>query len=172
MHRGESGDREVALVDITFDQLELFLYPLERRAKRAALIERPALELEVGVSPVAEWYMARNGKALIHYGASAGHIPARMAVMRDTGSFLPRAISSESKCGSTSMRASIAAKNCNAIASFLFCCPAHRALCLQPIWPFALKLLPHKSNPRKAGNCAGQACATAPRFFSTMCFVR
>ena len=49
-----------------------------------------ALELEVGVSPVAEWYAAREGKALINFGASSGHIAARMAVMKDTGNFLPR----------------------------------------------------------------------------------
>jgi N-acyl-D-aspartate/D-glutamate deacylase len=49
-----------------------------------------ALELEVGVSPVGEWYAAREGKALVNFGASAGHIPARMAVMNDTGDFLPR----------------------------------------------------------------------------------
>jgi N-acyl-D-aspartate/D-glutamate deacylase len=49
-----------------------------------------ALELEVGVSPVSEWYGAREGKSLINFGASAGHIPARMAVMRDTGGLLPR----------------------------------------------------------------------------------
>ena len=49
-----------------------------------------ALELEVGVWPVGEWYAARQGKALIHFGASAGHIPARMAVMKDTGAWLPR----------------------------------------------------------------------------------
>jgi dihydroorotase len=49
-----------------------------------------ALELEVGVSPVAPWYSEREGKALINFGASAGHIPARMAVMHDTGQFLPR----------------------------------------------------------------------------------
>ncbi|HUA20873.1 MAG TPA: amidohydrolase family protein [Bryobacteraceae bacterium] len=49
-----------------------------------------ALELEVGVSPVAEWYAARGGKALINFGASSGHIAARMAVMKDTGNFLPR----------------------------------------------------------------------------------
>src|ERR1022692_3456582 len=49
-----------------------------------------ALELEIGVSPVSEWYAAREGKALVHFGASAGHIPARMAVMKDTGEFLPR----------------------------------------------------------------------------------
>lgn len=49
-----------------------------------------ALELEIGVSPAGEWYAAREGKALINFGASAGHIPARMAVMKDTGNFLPR----------------------------------------------------------------------------------
>ena len=49
-----------------------------------------ALELEVGVSPVGDWYKAREGKSLIHFGASAGHIPARMAVMKDSGGLLPR----------------------------------------------------------------------------------
>jgi len=49
-----------------------------------------ALELEIGVSPVAEWYGARDGKAFINFGASSGHVPARMAVMHDTGDFLPR----------------------------------------------------------------------------------
>jgi N-acyl-D-aspartate/D-glutamate deacylase len=49
-----------------------------------------ALELEIGVSPVAEWYQSREGKALINFGASSGHVPARMAVMHDTGNFLPR----------------------------------------------------------------------------------
>jgi N-acyl-D-aspartate/D-glutamate deacylase len=49
-----------------------------------------ALELEVGVSPVSDWYKAREGRSLIHFGASAGHIPARMAVMKDTGGLLPR----------------------------------------------------------------------------------
>jgi N-acyl-D-aspartate/D-glutamate deacylase len=48
-----------------------------------------ALELEVGVSPVAPWYAAREGKALINFGATVGHIPARMKVMHDTGTFLP-----------------------------------------------------------------------------------
>ena len=49
-----------------------------------------ALELEVGVSPVSDWYKAREGQSLIHFGASAGHIPARMAVMKDSGGLLPR----------------------------------------------------------------------------------
>ncbi|MGI9075177.1 MAG: amidohydrolase family protein [Bryobacteraceae bacterium] len=49
-----------------------------------------ALEMEVGVSPVPQWYAARQGKALINFGASSGHIPARMAVMHDSGTLLPR----------------------------------------------------------------------------------
>lgn len=49
-----------------------------------------ALEMEVGVSPVPEWYAARKGKAVINFGATAGHIPARMALMHDTGTLVPR----------------------------------------------------------------------------------
>ena len=49
-----------------------------------------ALEMEVGVYPVNSWYKAREGKAIINFGATSGHIPARMAVMHDTGTFLPR----------------------------------------------------------------------------------
>jgi N-acyl-D-aspartate/D-glutamate deacylase len=49
-----------------------------------------ALELEIGASPVADWYQSRQGKALINFGASSGHVPARMAIMHDTGTFLPR----------------------------------------------------------------------------------
>jgi N-acyl-D-aspartate/D-glutamate deacylase len=49
-----------------------------------------ALELEVGANPIAAWYAARTGKALVNFGATSGHIPARMAVMKDSGTFLPR----------------------------------------------------------------------------------
>ncbi len=49
-----------------------------------------ALEMEVGVWPVDAWYRAREGKALVNFGASSGHIPARIAIMHDTGTFLPR----------------------------------------------------------------------------------
>jgi dihydroorotase len=48
-----------------------------------------ALEMEVGVSPVPGWYHAREGRALVNFGATSGHIPARMAVMHDTGKLLP-----------------------------------------------------------------------------------
>jgi N-acyl-D-aspartate/D-glutamate deacylase len=49
-----------------------------------------ALELEVGAWPVSEWYAVREGKSAINFGASSGHIPARMAIMHDTGGLLPR----------------------------------------------------------------------------------
>jgi dihydroorotase len=49
-----------------------------------------ALEMEVGVNPVSLWYAAREGRSLINFGATSGHIPARMMVMRDTGKLLPR----------------------------------------------------------------------------------
>jgi N-acyl-D-aspartate/D-glutamate deacylase len=49
-----------------------------------------ALEMEVGVSPVPAWYAAREGKSLVNFGATSGHLPARMAVMHDSGTLLPR----------------------------------------------------------------------------------
>ena len=49
-----------------------------------------ALEMEVGAWPVEKWYAARAGKALVNFGATSGHIPARMATLHDTGVFLPR----------------------------------------------------------------------------------
>jgi len=48
-----------------------------------------ALEMEVGVSPVGAWYAKREGKSMVNFGATSGHIPARMAVMHDPGTFLP-----------------------------------------------------------------------------------
>jgi dihydroorotase len=48
-----------------------------------------ALELEVGTADIDGWYDARAGKAAIHYGVSVGHIPVRMAVLKDPGDFLP-----------------------------------------------------------------------------------
>ena len=48
-----------------------------------------ALELELGTDDVAAFYAAREGRALINYGVSAGHIKARMSVMKDGGTFLP-----------------------------------------------------------------------------------
>lgn len=49
-----------------------------------------ALELEIGVHPVKRWYAEREGKALVNFGASVGHPSTRMAVMKDTGVWLPK----------------------------------------------------------------------------------
>jgi N-acyl-D-aspartate/D-glutamate deacylase len=56
-----------------------------------------SLELEVGVSPVTPWYGAREGRSLVNFGATAGHIPARMFVMHDPGEFLPTGAASHRK---------------------------------------------------------------------------
>lgn len=48
-----------------------------------------ALELELGTADVETWYAEREGAGLINYGASAGHVPVRMAVLGDRGERLP-----------------------------------------------------------------------------------
>jgi N-acyl-D-aspartate/D-glutamate deacylase len=47
-----------------------------------------SLELEAGTDDVDEWYGAREGKSLINFGVSIGHIPVRMKVFHDPGPFL------------------------------------------------------------------------------------
>lgn len=47
------------------------------------------LELEIGVSPMKKWVDERRGKSLIHYGASVGHVPARMIATNDPSEWLP-----------------------------------------------------------------------------------
>ena len=48
-----------------------------------------ALELEVGTGDMDAWYAEREQKSLINYGASIGHIAARMMAMREPVGFLP-----------------------------------------------------------------------------------
>jgi N-acyl-D-aspartate/D-glutamate deacylase len=48
-----------------------------------------ALELEVGAGDIDKWYREREGGQAINYGVSVGHIPVRMAVLGDPGTFLP-----------------------------------------------------------------------------------
>ncbi len=40
-----------------------------------------AMDLEIGVWPVAEWYESRKGDALIHYGATVAHVVTRYAAV-------------------------------------------------------------------------------------------
>jgi dihydroorotase len=46
-----------------------------------------SLELELGTDDVDKWYAAREGKSLINFGVSVGHIPMRIRVM--TGQEVP-----------------------------------------------------------------------------------
>jgi N-acyl-D-aspartate/D-glutamate deacylase len=48
-----------------------------------------SLELEVGTDDVDKWYATREGKSVINFGVSIGHIPVRMRVMKDPGTFFP-----------------------------------------------------------------------------------
>jgi dihydroorotase len=48
-----------------------------------------SLELEAGTGDVASWYAQREGKSLVNFGVSIGHIATRMKVMKDPGSWLP-----------------------------------------------------------------------------------
>lgn len=48
-----------------------------------------SLELEAGAADVSGWYAERDGKSLVNFGVSAGHIPIRMRVMNDPGKWLP-----------------------------------------------------------------------------------
>ena len=51
-----------------------------------------SLELEAGTDDVDKWYAEREGKSLINFGVSVGHIPVRMRVMNDPGtSWIPTA---------------------------------------------------------------------------------
>jgi dihydroorotase-like cyclic amidohydrolase len=46
-------------------------------ARKAADGVTTALDLETGTTDVDAWYATREGKALINYGVSAGHLPSR-----------------------------------------------------------------------------------------------
>ena len=48
-----------------------------------------ALELELGTSDVPAWYRERSAGERINYGVSIGHIKVRMAVMHDSGTWMP-----------------------------------------------------------------------------------
>jgi N-acyl-D-aspartate/D-glutamate deacylase len=48
-----------------------------------------ALELELGTADVDAWYRERSAGERINYGVSVGHIKVRMAVMHDSGTWMP-----------------------------------------------------------------------------------
>jgi N-acyl-D-aspartate/D-glutamate deacylase len=48
-----------------------------------------ALEIELGTADVDAWYRERSAGERINYGVSVGHIKVRMAVMHDSGNWMP-----------------------------------------------------------------------------------
>jgi N-acyl-D-aspartate/D-glutamate deacylase len=48
-----------------------------------------ALQTEIGTANVSAWYLDLEGGQISNYGVSIGHIPVRMKVMGDEGSYLP-----------------------------------------------------------------------------------
>lgn len=62
-----------------------------------------ALELELGVLDVNQWYGERDGTALINFGASVGHVPIRMKVMGDPGLMVPVANAAYKKASETQL---------------------------------------------------------------------
>ncbi|HSE21138.1 MAG TPA: amidohydrolase family protein [Pyrinomonadaceae bacterium] len=48
-----------------------------------------ALELEVGTGDIDRWYSQREGKSLINFGVSVGHLAARMMAMNEPLTFVP-----------------------------------------------------------------------------------
>ena len=71
--------------------IDLHVHDMNEEHHRAQAMDgvTTALELEIGTADIDQWYAERAGKTLINYGASIGHVPVRMAVMKDPGSFVP-----------------------------------------------------------------------------------
>lgn len=71
--------------------IDLHVHDMHEEHHRAQAMDgvTTALDLELGTAEVDGWYAARAGKTLINYGVSIGHVPARMAVMGDPGTFVP-----------------------------------------------------------------------------------
>jgi N-acyl-D-aspartate/D-glutamate deacylase len=64
-----------------------------------------ALELEVGTGDIERFYGEREGKSLINFGATIGHIPVRMKVLGDPGDFLPSGAAAEREATATELQA-------------------------------------------------------------------
>jgi N-acyl-D-aspartate/D-glutamate deacylase len=71
--------------------IDLHVHDMNEEHHRAQLMDgvTSALELEVGTADIDRWYDQRSGRMLLNYGVSIGHIPVRMSVMKDAGSFVP-----------------------------------------------------------------------------------
>jgi N-acyl-D-aspartate/D-glutamate deacylase len=71
--------------------IDLHVHDMHEEHHRAQAMDgvTTALDLELGTAEVNGWYAARAGKTLVNYGVSIGHVPVRMAVMGDPGTFVP-----------------------------------------------------------------------------------
>jgi len=63
-----------------------------------------SLELELGTADVAGWYAQREGKSLINYGVSIGHIPVRMKVFHAAADLLATGDSAHSPATSEQLK--------------------------------------------------------------------
>jgi N-acyl-D-aspartate/D-glutamate deacylase len=64
-----------------------------------------AFELEVGAGDIAGWYGSREGGQIVNYGVSVGHIPVRMKVLGDPGTFLPSGVGGSAVASSAQIEA-------------------------------------------------------------------
>ena len=71
--------------------IDLHVHDMNEEHHRAQAMDgvTTALELEIGTADIDQWYSEREGKTLINFGASIGHVPVRMRVMHDPGDFVP-----------------------------------------------------------------------------------
>ncbi len=71
--------------------IDLHVHDMNEEHHRSQIMDgvTTALDLEIGTADVDQWYAEREGKMLLHYGVSIGHVPMRMSVMRDPGAFVP-----------------------------------------------------------------------------------
>jgi N-acyl-D-aspartate/D-glutamate deacylase len=73
--------------------IDLHVHDMNEEHHRAQIMDgvTTALDLEIGTADVEQWYAEREGKMLLNYGVSIGHVPVRMKVMNDPGTFVPSA---------------------------------------------------------------------------------
>jgi len=71
--------------------IDLHVHDMNDEHHRAQIMDgvTTALELEIGTADVEQWYAEREGKMPLNYGVSIGHVPVRMKVMADPGTFVP-----------------------------------------------------------------------------------